>query len=199
MVVVITSTGGVTKRVFTFDRPVDPGLADWAASFLRERLVGMGLGARMLSGRLSDPQLPATERAFLAALAPAFSELADDAEHGLYFDGAARLLSGHGTADVSQLNELMTLLERQVSLLQTMRVALAKRDVYVRIGTENELPALRTLALVAAGYGLPQRDLGTVSVIGPLRMDYATAIGAVREAAGELSRFVDDVYAEPRG
>jgi len=32
MVVVITSTGGVTKRMFAFESPVDPGLADWAAS-----------------------------------------------------------------------------------------------------------------------------------------------------------------------
>src|SRR5581483_1094403 len=48
MVVVITSTGGVTKRLFTFASPVDPGLADWAASYLNERLVGLGLGARML-------------------------------------------------------------------------------------------------------------------------------------------------------
>ena len=53
----------------------------------------------------------------------------------------------------------------------------------VRIGSENEVPALRSLALVAAGYGLPQRKLGTVSVIGPVRMDYAGAIGSVREAA----------------
>src|SRR5207249_6196714 len=52
MVVVITSTGGVTKRLFTFDRPVDSGLADWAASYLNERLVGFGLGARMLHQRL---------------------------------------------------------------------------------------------------------------------------------------------------
>ena len=49
MVVVITSTGGVSKKVFTFDRPVDSGLADWAGSYLNERLVGMGLGARMLA------------------------------------------------------------------------------------------------------------------------------------------------------
>ena len=55
-------------------------------------------------------------------------------------------------------------------------------------------PALRSLSLVAANYGLPQRNLGTVSVIGPTRMDYATAIGAVREAALQLSRFVEDVY-----
>ena len=66
----------------------------------------------------------------------------------------------------------------------------------VRIGAENDAPALRSLALVAAGYGLPQRRLGTVSVIGPLRMDYGRAIGTVREAALQLSSFVAEIYDE---
>ena len=35
---------------------------------------------------------------------------------------------------------------------------------------------MRSLALVATGYGMAQRKLGTVSVIGPVRMDYAGAI-----------------------
>ena len=55
MVVVITSTGGVTKRMLTFDQPVDAGLADWGASYLNEHLVGLGLGARLLHQRLDDP------------------------------------------------------------------------------------------------------------------------------------------------
>ena len=59
------------------------------------------------------------------------------------------------------------MLERRVSLLGVLRAALGERDVLVRIGAENELPALRSLALVAAGYGLPARKLGAVSVIGP--------------------------------
>jgi heat-inducible transcriptional repressor len=49
---------------------------------------------------------------------------------------------------------------------------------------------------VAANYGLPQRNLGTVSVIGPTRMDYAVAIRSVRAAALQLSRFIEDVYSE---
>src|ERR1700756_1021504 len=77
MVVVITSTGGVTKRLFTFAHPVDPGLADWAASYLNERLVGLGLGARILQKRLHDPSLSRSESDFLDALSPAFSELED--------------------------------------------------------------------------------------------------------------------------
>jgi heat-inducible transcriptional repressor len=84
-----------------------------------------------------------------------------------------------------------------VSLLGALRAALGdSHPVAVRIGAENELPALRSLALVAAAYGLPQRSLGAVSVIGPLRMNYAGAIHAVREAALQLSSFVAEVYDE---
>jgi heat-inducible transcriptional repressor len=68
--------------------------------------------------------------------------------------------------------------------------------VQVRIGAENESPALHSLAVVAASYGLPQRRLGAVSVIGPLRMDYNRAIHSVRDAASQLSRFVTDFYDE---
>jgi heat-inducible transcriptional repressor len=194
MVVVITSTGGVTKRVFTYDRPIDSGLADWAAAYLNERLVGMGLGARMLHSRLDDPSLHPSERAFLAGLAPAFTELAETAEQSLYVGGAARLLSEHRFQDVTQLNDLLDVLERRVSLLGLLSTALDRRELYVRIGAENELPALRSLSLVAANYGLPQRNLGTVSVIGPTRMDYGSAIATVREAARQLSDFVEDLY-----
>jgi len=194
MVVVITSTGGVTKRVLTFPQAIDSGLVDWGASYLNEQLVGLGLGARLLQQRLADPSLGAAERGFLAALAPAFKELTETADDTLYVEGAARLLSSYRFEDVSQLNDVMEMLERRVTLLGVMRAALSQPDVYVRIGRENEAPALRSLALVAASYGLPARSLGTVSVIGPLRMDYGHAISSVRAAASELSRFVEDVY-----
>jgi heat-inducible transcriptional repressor len=96
--------------------------------------------------------------------------------------------------DVSQLNALLEMLERRVSLLGLLSAALGERDIYVRIGGENDMAALQSLSLVAANYGLPQRNLGTVSVIGPTRMDYRRAIGTVREAAHQLSRFIEDVY-----
>jgi heat-inducible transcriptional repressor len=194
MVVVITSTGGVTKKVFTFDRPLDQGLAAWAGAYLNERLEGVSLGARTLHSRLSDISLNTKERAFLERLAPAFTALADTAEDTLYVEGAARLLTENRFQDLTQINELMEILERRVALLGVLSAALGRSDVLVRIGHENELPALHSLALVAAGYGLPTRDLGTVSVIGPVRMDYAATIRTVREAARQLSRFIEDIY-----
>jgi heat-inducible transcriptional repressor len=184
MVVIITSTGGVSKMLVTFDGTVDPGL------------VGLGLGARMFHQRLVDPSLSTTELAFLARLAVAFSDISSEAEDDLYLDGTGRLLAAGQIHDTAQINELMSLLERRVALLRVLRAALGESGVYVRIGHENEIPAMRSLALVAIGYGVAQRKLGAVSVIGPVRMDYAGVIVTVREAAHELSRFVEDAYAE---
>ena len=194
MVVIITSTGGVSKRVLTFDRPVDSGLMKWASEFLNEELVGLGLGARKLHTRLADPSMGPTERRFIDTLMPAFTELAETAEDSLYVDGAARLLSEHRFQDLSQINALMYMLEGRVVLLEMLREAVDERDVIVRIGAENTAPALRSLAMVTAGYGLPLRRLGTVSLIGPVAMDYGTTIGIVRDAALQLSHFVEDVY-----
>ncbi len=196
MVVVITSIGGVTKRLFALEEPVDQGLADWAAAYLNERLVGLGLGARMLATRLRDPSLTATEALFLAAIAPVFTDLAESDLEMLYVEGASRLLVLERGGDVSELNALMEMLERRVTMLGVLRHVLGGREVLVRIGAENDAPALQSFALVACGYGLPQRQLGAVSVIGPLRMDYAHTIRAVREAAAQLSRFVVDIYDE---
>lgn len=196
MVVIITSTGGVSKMLATFEGPVDPGLVTWAGEFLNERLQGLGLGTRMLHQRLEDPALSVTERAFVDRLAPAFSDLSSEAEETVYVEGAARLLSEVPLADVTHINELLGMLERRVALLGVLRSALGEPGVYVRIGQENEIPAMRSLALVAASYGVAQRKLGAVSVIGPVRMDYAHAIPMVRDVALQLSRFLEDAYAE---
>jgi len=63
---------------------------------------------------------------------------------------------------------------------------------------EQTLKKNEASADLTVGYGLPARKLGTVSVIGPVRMDYEGVISSVREAAFQLSRFVEEVYADDR-
>ena len=197
MVVVIASNGAVAKRVFNFERRLDPGLLEWASSYLNERLTGLALGARMTGDRLADPELPAAESGFLAAIGTAFTDLERRAGEDLYVDGASRLLSEEHAPDLPEAESLMGLLEGRANLLRVLRSALDERSVFVWIGEENLAPELRGVSVVGANYGLGYRNLGTVGVLGPTRMDYATAITSVRDAAGELSRFFESVY-EPR-
>ena len=112
----------------------------------------------------------------------------------LYVDGASRLLSEAHLDDLPRADELMTALERRANMLGMLRSALEERSVFLWIGDENPQPELRSVSVVGANYGLAHRNLGSVGVVGPLRMDYATAISSVRSAARELSRYCETVF-----
>src|SRR5439155_4614527 len=195
MVVVITSAGGVTKRNFHFDEPVDPGLAQWAGAYLNETVTGLQLGTALLRRRFEDPGLSARERPFLAALRPAFIELVS-AEQRLYVGGAADLLGDVRAEELEAYRNLFELVEKRAAMLDVLGSPIDSQRAYVRVGHELEHPALREIALVGACYGLVHRALGAVSLVGPVRMDYEKALGAVRSAASELSRFVESIYDE---
>jgi heat-inducible transcriptional repressor len=194
MVVLITSAGGVSKRNFHFDGPVDPGLAQWANEYLNETVSGLQLGTALLRRRFDDPSLGVREHSFLAALRPAFVDLVN-VEQRLYVGGAADLLGGVRSEELDAYRSLFELVEKRAALLEVIgESTLEPHRSFVRVGHELEHPALTEIALVGACYGLVHRALGAVSLVGPVRMDYEKALGAVRSAATELSRFVESIY-----
>jgi heat-inducible transcriptional repressor len=195
MVVVITSTGGVTKRLCGFDAAVDPGLTEWARQYLNERLAGAQLGSRSLRRCFDDPDLAARELAFLDELRPVFTEAMEEGQQGLYVGGAAGVLDEF-RGEIGGYRRLLEVLEQRASLLELMRANLGSKRAFALVGSEFDDPELKSVALVGAPYGLQHRNLGTVGLVGPTRMDYVKAIDAVRTAARELSSFVEEIYDE---
>ncbi len=193
MVVVITSTGEVTRRLFELDEPVDEGLADWAGQFLKERVSGSAVGSRMIASRLEEPSLTPAEAGFIDVLAPAVTELESDYLM-LHVAGQAQFVAGLREIDTDLVDGLLRRVEERYALLQLLRSALRTNEVYLRIGREVPDPELSGLSIVAANYGVARRNLGTVSVMGPTRMDYRLAMAAVREASSLLSAYLEDVY-----
>jgi len=194
IVVVITSTGGATKRVLELDQPVDPGLVDWARSYLEEQVIGLRLGSVTLRRRLEDPALPYRERSFLTRLRTAFVDAVASDGPQLYVGGAAGLLGEARGAELEACQHLLDVLERRAAVLELLSDALDPRRTVVRVGPEVDGGQLHDVSYVGAAYGIASRSFGSVALLGPLRMDYDKAIRAVRTAAFELSRLVEDVY-----
>jgi heat-inducible transcriptional repressor len=194
VVVVITSAGEVTKQRYAFPELVDPGLVTWAGDYLRERLTGLRLRSRLLARAFDEPGLSLGERAFLSVVRGAFDGLGGERE--LYVGGAAGLLDDLRAEEIGAYRSLIDALEKRAALLDVLAQSIGMQRPFVRVGDELEESGLHKLALVGATYGYVNQPLGTVSLLGPLRMDYEKALRAVRSAAYELSRFVEDVYAE---
>ena len=193
MVVIITTSGQVTKRIFHFLQAIDEGLTEFARVYLNERLVGDRLGTRRVAATFDSPDLGAKERAFLDAVRPAFeAQAARDAE-GLHLGGASRLLDNLTRQGAGHLDELLEILEHRYYLLELLSEALREDGMYLRIGHEMTTPSLQACSLVAANYGVANRNLGTVSVLGPTRMDYQRVIATVRATADSLSTYLEEI------
>jgi heat-inducible transcriptional repressor len=194
MVVVITSTGGVTKRVFRLAEPVDPGLVAWAREYLEDQLVGVRLGSSTVRRRLEAPELTGHERAFLALIGQTLLDVGAETGPEIFVGGAAGLVEGARIEEVEATMRLVELLERRAAVLALVSEALEPRRPVVHVGPEVGGAELHSVSLVGATYGIRSTPLGAVGLVGPLRMDYEKAIRTVRAAAFELSRFVEDVY-----
>jgi len=194
MVVIITTSGQVTKRVFDFSAGVDEGLVEFARVYLNERLIGAQLGTRRVAAVFQSPDLRAKERAFLDALRPVFEAPAPGDIEGLHLGGTSRLLDNQPREGAGHLNEVLEMLEQRYNLLELLAEALREDGMYLRIGHELAPPSLQACSLVAANYGVANRNLGTVSVLGPTRMDYQRVIATVRATAESLSGYLEEIW-----
>jgi heat-inducible transcriptional repressor len=194
MVVVITSTGGVSTRRYSFASPVDAGLVTWAGDYLRERVIGVRLRSHVLAKAFAEPGLSPGERAFLETIRGAFDDVEE--ERQLYVGGAAGLLDDLRSEEIGAYRSLIDALEKRAALLDVLAQSFGHDRPFARVGDELESSGLHDLALVGATYGYANNTLGAVSLLGPLRMDYEKALRSVRSAAHELSRFVAEVYSE---
>ena len=185
IVVVITASGAVSKPGFELEDGVDPGLVDWARAYLGETIVGKRASTSVVRRAFDDPGLSHRERRFLATLRPVFADVVATATE-LYVGGAASLLGdprGPSWRPVSACSKCWSGARRFSGSCTTPSI---RGRPVVRVGPELEGEELHGTSFVGATYGLPNRSLGAVGLLGPLRMDYDMAIQSVRAAAFEL-------------
>ena len=190
LLVLITDTGRVEQR--TVELPGEIG--DESITQLRAVLNACLDGRRLADVPSVVAELPervsSIEQPNAAAV---FSVIVDTVverhEERIVVGGAANLTQ----ADFSRgLHEVLEALEEQVVLMRLLGESGDQAAVTVRIGSENEVDGLRSTSLVATGYGGGNQALARLGVLGPTRMDYPTAMGAVRAVA----RYVGQILAE---
>ena len=123
IVVVITASGAVSKRVFELEDGVDAGLVDWARAYLAETIVGRRASVMVVRRAFEDPGLSLRERRFLETLRPAFADVVATATE-LYVGGAAGLVGDATGAELEACQRLLEVLERRAAVLGLLHDAL---------------------------------------------------------------------------
>ncbi|MHB1594821.1 MAG: heat-inducible transcriptional repressor HrcA [Streptosporangiaceae bacterium] len=190
LLVLITNTGRVEQRVVELPGDYDDQAVTRLRTVLNSCLDGHKLtDVASIVAKLPDRVEP-RERANAAAVFSVILEtLVGRHEEKIAVGGASNLTA----ADFSQgLREVLEALEEQVVLMRLLGESDDESSVTVKIGAENDVLGLRSTSVVATGYGSGDRALAKLGIVGPTRMDYPTAMGAVRAVA----RYTGKILAE---
>jgi heat-inducible transcriptional repressor len=99
----------------------------------------------------------------------------DEAEE-LYIEGTSHILDyPEFTGDVDKIRSIFRAFEEKHHLVTLLDQTMVAQGVQIIISPEEHFPEMQ-LSLVATSYGSQQTALGSLGVIGPMRMDYARLV-----------------------
>jgi heat-inducible transcriptional repressor len=190
LLVLITDTGRVEQRGVELPESYDDDTIAHLRAVLNASLVGRPLiDAAALVTELPTMVAPADRPNAAAVVSVLLESLVERHEEKVVFGGAANLAA----RDFSKgLQDVLEALEEQVVLMRLLGESGEPAGLTVKIGSENPVEGLRDASVVSTGYGSGEQVLAKLAVLGPTRMDYPGAMGAVRAVA----RYVSQILAE---
>lgn len=114
----------------------------------------------------------------------------------VFVDGTTNILEKGDFADLEKLRELLRTIGEKSRLLQILNECIARDDldaggVQVVIGRENRNPSLQNCSLISAPYRIGNGSaIGTLTVLGPTRIEYARMISIVSYVARTLEKMM---------
>jgi len=190
VLVVITSSGRVHQHLVELPIEVDDDQLSDIRGRLNEATVGhppADVAARAENVLASFP--PDERTAVGAVVSALLQSLIDERDQRVVLAGTANL-APLASVYPETLSPVLEALEEQVVLLRLLsEAAQDSAEVTVLIGHELPVERLAATSVVGTAYG---ETAGRLGVLGPTRMDYPGAIGAVQAVAAYLSRVLEE-------
>ena len=107
----------------------------------------------------------------------------------VYVDGASNILAKPDFVDIERMRELFRTFEEKSRLIKILNQCISHDsayfgDVHVVIGREHPASSLQDCALITAPYRAGSNErVGTLSVVGPMRIEYARIMAMVNYMA----------------
>ncbi len=190
LAVFVATTGAMQNRLLAIDRDHTQGELDRMAGYLNESLGGRTLEQarewieQELRHERARYDLFVREALILGEALAGHGEAIE-----VYVDGSAQALEQPEFSDPGKVRDLIRALDDKTALLELLERSVREQGLMVSIGSEN--PRLSGFAVIAAPYVGGSRPLGSLAIMGPVRMDYERVIPLVEYTARALSKVLE--------
>ncbi|MBU2647182.1 heat-inducible transcriptional repressor HrcA [bacterium] len=188
LIVLVTQIGMVRNKIVYLRECPDQSMLDR----IKDQLCSMFTGKTILDIRNSLVEtvtrlMDESDDTFVQMIRIGKKAFSMDIENEVFIMGRSKMCAFPEFRDQDRLKILFNVLDDKKALFDTLLGVMDKVGIQVRIGNENSCDGLNQCSVIAGTYGSSDYLLGSLGIIGPMRMNYPKIISEIDYSAQKLS------------
>lgn len=180
LVIIVSPDGDVQNRVIFSETDFSQSQLLETANFLNRHYAGMAMEQVRERLKTEVETLRSEIAELMQAAVRVSSEALNEAQDEVVISGERNLLAvSDFSKDMDNLRRAFDLFEQKTQILRLLDVSSQAEGIRIFIGGESQVVPFEELSVVSAPYEVDGRVVGTLGVIGPMRMPYDKMIQIV--------------------
>jgi len=190
MAVILTDSGIIKETIIKFDEDITNDQVDTLNFIFNNKLKGKPL---------DEIDKPLEEYIFshmnysLKVIKPIMMQLNKvvNSQNKIYLEGANKAFELPEFKSLDVARNFINVIDQKEIMSDLLNTGFAN-DINVYIGNENENEKLKDFSIITFKHRYKNKDLGTIGIIGPTRMDYSKVISVMKYISKKLNEESDD-------
>ena len=192
LVIYVSESGLVQNKVIKADPSLQQRDLEQISNYLNRELNGMSIQAvREKIARELKTERARYDQLQKRALRISSAALQDESEDLLFVSGTSLMLEQPEFSTPEQMKRIIQTLESKKILVDLLDRSQDAQGVQIFIGSQNQNSEIHGCSLITSKFSNQKGAVGTLGVIGPVRMDYSQVIPIVDFTAQLVSRILE--------
>ncbi len=188
MAVILTDSGIIRESIIKFDEDILEEQIDDLTTIFKNKLIGKSLDAINLPVEEFITKEVTTGINIIRKIIEEINKILSDTNK-VYVEGSNRVVDMPEFKKIDVAKDFLNVLNAKDLVSDVLNTGLAD-DINVYIGEESEKEELKNFSIVTFNHILEGKDIGTIGIIGPTRMDYSKIISVMKY----ISKKINDDY-----
>ena len=185
MAVILTDSGTIRESIIKFDEDISAEQVDDLTFLFKNKLVGKPL--ETMNAPLEDFIMTEMKTGIniIKKVIEEINKIILESQK-IYLDGANKVVDMPEFKKIDVAKDFLNVLDAKDLVQDVLNTGIAD-DINIYIGEETEKEELKNFSIVTFNHLVEGRDIGTIGIIGPTRMDYSKVISVMKYISKKLN------------
>lgn len=186
MAVILTDSGIIRESIIKFDENISQEQVDDLSVIFKQKLVGKSLDEMNvpLEELMADEMKTGIE--IIRKIIKEINKLLKETVSNVYLQGTNRVVDMPEFQNTNMAKDFLNVLNSKDVVSDIMNSEI-DQDINIYIGAETEKEELKNFSLITFNHLIEGKDIGTIGIIGPTRMDYSKVITVMKYISKKLN------------